>query len=145
MSSLTLFEAAGGAAAFLALAADHHERCVADPELNHPFSKDDLDPEHVARLAAYVAEVMGGPPSGLEHAAVLVMHAGNGDMTDLGRRFVRCFDEAVAATLPADEALRKAFHDYMEWAVADVLAHEEVEDVPASVPVPRWTWDGLAR
>jgi hemoglobin len=33
----TLYEFAGGEPGFLALARAHHERCVADPELNHPF------------------------------------------------------------------------------------------------------------
>lgn len=57
----TLFEFAGGSPAFVALAAAHHARCLADPELNHPFSHPDRHPQHVERLAAYWAEVMGGP------------------------------------------------------------------------------------
>lgn len=144
----TLFEFAGGEAAFLALATAHHARCLADPELNHPFSHPDQNPRHVERLAAYWAEVMGGPPSFSrscgDHAAVLRMHAGNGDMSDLGERFVRCFDRAADdAELPADPAFRAALHDYMRWAVDDVLAHAVVDDVPASAAVPRWGWDGL--
>ena len=59
----TLFEFAGGESAFLALASAHHARCLADPELNHPFSHDDQHPQHVERLAAYWAEVLGGPPT----------------------------------------------------------------------------------
>ena len=52
------------------------------------------------------------------------MHAGNGDMTDLGRRFVVCFDQAADdAGLPDDPDFRRALHDYMEWAVADVLTY----------------------
>ena len=58
----TLYEFAGGDTAFLALATAHHARCLADPELNHPFSHPDQHPQHVERLAAYWAEVMGGPP-----------------------------------------------------------------------------------
>ncbi|MDP9135102.1 MAG: hypothetical protein M3N56_09790 [Actinomycetota bacterium] len=52
----TLFEFAGGEPGFLALAAAHHARCLADPELNHPFSHPDQHPQHVERLAAYSAE-----------------------------------------------------------------------------------------
>jgi hemoglobin len=59
----TLFEFAGAEPAFLALAAADHARCLADPELNHPFSHDGQPPQHVERLAAYWAEVIGGPPS----------------------------------------------------------------------------------
>ena len=146
----SIYERAGGLPAFVALARAHHARCLADPELNHPFSHSDLNPEHVERLAAYWAEVLGGPPafsSGLgDHAAVLRMHAGNGDMSDLGRRFVTCFVAAADdAGLPADPELRAALRDYMEWAVADVLDHEQPQDIPPRIAMPRWTWDGLSQ
>ena len=145
--TVSIYERAGGQPAFLALARAHHTRCLADPELNHPFSHGNLNPEHVERLAAYWAEVLGGPPafsvSGGDHAAVLRLHAGNGDMSDLGRRFVACFVAAADdAGLPADPELRTALRAYMEWAVADVLDHERPETVPAQQAVPRWTWDG---
>ena len=56
----SMFKFAGGDRAFLALAAAHHERCLQDSELNHPFSHG-VNPEHVERLAYYWAEVFGGP------------------------------------------------------------------------------------
>jgi hemoglobin len=145
----SLYEFAGGEPAFLALATAHHERCLADPELNHPFSKRNQHPQHVERLAAYWAEVMGGPPrysadsgtqSGLQR-----MHSGNGDITDLGRRFVDCFVLAADdAGLPADPQFRAALREYMQWAVADVLAYSpQGSTVPDGLAVPRWSWDGL--
>lgn len=144
----SLFEFAGGAPAFLALAEAHHARCLADPELNHPFSHPDQNPQHVERLAAYWAEVMGGPPtysqSAGDQAGVLRMHAGNGDMSDLGERFLTCFDAAMGdADLPADPAFRASMHAYMRWAVDDVLAHPDRDDVAPSTAMPRWGWDGL--
>jgi hemoglobin len=145
----TLFEFAGGEPAFVALAGAHHARCLADPELNHPFSHADLNPEHVARLAAYWAEVMGGPPRYSRECAdqsfLLRLHAGNGDMDDLGRRFVDCFIAAADdAGLPADPAFRAALRAYMEWAVKDVLAFSAVDSViPAGLPMPHWSWNGL--
>ena len=144
----TLYEFAGGAAAFLALAEAHHARCLEDPELNHPFSRPDQHPEHVPRLAAYWAEVLGGPPTFSEscgdHSAVLKMHAGNGDLSDLGRRFVECFVAAADdAGLPKDPEFRAALRSYMEWAVADVLAYGPKDAiVPNDAPMPRWSWDG---
>jgi hemoglobin len=60
----TLYGFAGGPDAFLALARAHHARCLADPELNHLLSHADKHPQNVERLAAYWAEVRGGPPSG---------------------------------------------------------------------------------
>ncbi|RSD21398.1 group II truncated hemoglobin [Amycolatopsis eburnea] len=145
----TLYEFAGGDPAFRALAAAHHERCLADPELNHPFSHPGQHPKHVERLAQYWAEVMGGPPrfsqECSDHSAMLRMHAGNGDMSDLGRRFVSCFVQAADdAGLPADPEFRAALRAYMEWAVAEVLAYPgPADDVPAELPMPHWSWNGL--
>src|SRR5260370_23233697 len=89
----TLYEFAGGEQAFLKLAAAHHARCLADPELNHPFSHPDQNPRHVERLAAYWAQVTGGPPAyaqewGRDQAGLVPMPAGNRDMSHLGRPFV---------------------------------------------------------
>ena len=152
----TLYDAAGGEQAFLALARAHHARCLADPELNHPFAHDGLHPEHVERLAAYWAEVLGGPPrfsrECADQSAVLRLHAGNGDVSDLASRFVACFVAAADdAGLPADPALRAALRDYMVWAVGDVLGYSEVDGaevdaaVPERVAMPRWDWDGPVR
>jgi hemoglobin len=147
---VSLYEFAGGEDAFLALARAHHERCVQDPMLNHPFSHPDQHPQHVERLAAYWAEVLGGPPrfssSMSTHAAMLHMHAGNGDgMIDLGRRFVACFMQAADDVgLPDDPEFRACLRAYMEWAVSDVVHYApEGSEVPTGLPMPRWSWDGL--
>lgn len=63
MTRPSLYAFAAGEPAFLALARAHHARCLADPELNHPFSHPGGHPQHVERLAAYWAEVLGGPPA----------------------------------------------------------------------------------
>jgi hemoglobin len=146
----TLFEFAGGEPAFLALARAHHARCLADPELNHPFSHEDQHPQHVERLAAYWAEVMGGPPAYSEmcgdESGVLTLHAGNGEgMDDLGERFLACFVAAMDdARLPDDPAFRHALRAYMRWAVDNVLQYSPVEAVvPVGLAMPHWDWEGL--
>jgi hemoglobin len=144
----TLYEFAGGEAAFLALAGAHHARCLADPELNHPFSHEDQNPQHIERLAAYWGEVMGGPPvyseSCGDESGVLTMHSGNGDMGDLGERFLGCFVGALDdAKLPDDPEFRDAMRAYMRWAVDNVLSYAEADDVPPRAAMPRWDWGGL--
>jgi hemoglobin len=147
----TLYDFAGGEPAFRALATAHHARCLADPELNHPFSHEGQHPQHVERLAAYWAEVMGGPPAYSQscgnQSALLHMHARNGDMGDLGKRFVACFARAMDdAGLPDDPDFRAALNGYMRWAVDDVLAYSPVDAVvPHGQPMPRWGWEGLQR
>jgi len=144
----SIYDFAGGESAFLALAAAHHERCLQDPVLNHPFSHG-VHPDHVARLAGYLAEVFGGPPvysrSNGGHSAMLAVHAGEGIGADIGKRFVRCFVQAVDdAGLPHDAEFRAALRDYMEWAVQEVLDYSPPGSrVPSSLAVPRWSWDGL--
>jgi hemoglobin len=72
------------------------------------------------------------------------MHAGNGDMSDLGRRFVACFVRADDAGLPADPEFRAALRAYMEWAVEDMLSYPSPDAVvPVGLAMPRWSWDGL--
>ncbi len=145
----TLFEFAGGEPAFLALARAHHARCLADPVLSHPFSHPGQHPEHVERLAAYWAEVLGGPPTFSQRcgdqSAVLYLHSGTGAEADLGRRFVDCFVAAADdAGLPADPEFRAALRGYMRWAVDDVLSYApQGAQVPAGAPMPHWSWDGL--
>lgn len=143
-----MFEFAGGDPAFLALAAAHHERCLQDPELNHPFSHG-VNPQHIENLAAYWAEVFGGPDRYSEshggHSAMLGIHAGQGAGEDYGPRFVACFIQAADdAGLPDDPEFRAGLRNYMEWAVREVLSYSpQGVKVPAGLPVPRWSWNGL--
>jgi hemoglobin len=145
----TIYEFAGGAPAFRALADAHHRRCLEDPELSHPFSHPG-NPEHIQRLADYWAEVFGGPPCYSEsfggHSGMIAIHAGQGATDDLGSRFVTCFVQAADdAGLPDDAELRAALRTYMEWAVAEVLSYSpEGMSAEAGLPTPRWDWDGLA-
>ena len=145
----TLYEFAGGEPALLALARAHHARCLADPQLNHPFSHEGQHPQHVERLAAYWGEVLGGPPAYSQacgdESGILQMHAGNGDMTDLGERFHACFVASFDdAGLPSHPDFRRALSAYMRWAVDNVLVYSPVDSVvPPGAPTPRWGWDGL--
>ncbi len=148
MARPSIYEFAGGADAFFALAAAHHERCLADPVLNHPFSHPG-DPNHLEHLAAYWAEVFGGPRRYSERLGgqsfALAMHASTGAEDDLGSRFVECFVRAADdAGLPADADFRRALREYMEWAVAQVMAvSPQGSVVPDGLRFPQWSWDGL--
>jgi hemoglobin len=148
MDRPSIYEVAGGDEAFLALATAHHERCLADPVLNHPFSHPG-HPQHIERLAAYWAEVLGGPPtfstSCSGHSGMLGIHANQGAESDLGDRFVACFVTAIDdAGLPDDADLRAALRAYMEWAVDDVMRYSPIDaTVTADLAMPRWSWSGL--
>ncbi len=146
--SVSIYEAVGGHEAFMRLATAHHQRCLDDPVLSHPFSHPG-HPQHVERLAAYWAEVFGGPPTYTHEAgdqsSLLEIHARMQAEDDLGTRFVRCFVAAFDdAGLPPEAELRAALTAYMEWAVRDVMRYAPADAVvPAGHPLPRWSWDGL--
>jgi hemoglobin len=143
-----MFQFAGGEPAFLALAAATHERCLQDPELNHPFSHG-LNPQHLERLAAYLAEVFGGPTRYSDsyggHSAMLAIHAGEGSGEDFGPRFVACFMQAADDVgLPDDPEFRDGLRLYMEWATQEVISYApQGSRVPEGLPVPCWSWNGL--
>ena len=148
MARPSMYEFAGGEPAFLRLATAHHERCLADPELNHPFSHPG-HPDHVQRLAWYWGEVFGGPPHYSEvsegQTFMQRLHAGMGAQDDFGDRFVECFVQAADDVgLPDDPEFRQGLRAYMEWAVADVHVYNpQGSTVPSGLDVPRWSWDGL--
>jgi|SRR5690349_11698600 hemoglobin len=148
MERVSIYEAAGGAPAFVALAAAHHNRCLADPVLEHPFSHG-IDPDHVEHLAAYWAEVLGGPPTYStkygDHSEVVRVHAGHGMEPDLGERFVACFVAAADdAGLPDEPELRAALRAYMEWATSAMYGYNARDAVvPSGMTMPRWGWSGL--
>ncbi len=150
----TIYEAAGGIEVLERLAEATHQRCLADPLLNHPFSHADNQPDHTARLAAYWAEALGGPPTytsemGGSESHVQRLHAGEGDYAvEASPRFVQCvvdsFDEAG---VPADPAVRQAITDYVTWAATGPFQAwgRSRDDVPDDLAMPHWDWDGPVR
>jgi hemoglobin len=145
----TIYEAAGGEAGLLRLAQAWHERVLADDVVEHAFSHGFRD-DHVERLAAYWAEALGGPPSYSsnfgDETSVVRLHSGNGVHVEMDRRAIACFDRALDDVgLSADTRLREALHDYFAWATTTTMAryHESVDDVPADLEIPRWSWEGL--
>jgi hemoglobin len=144
----SMYDAAGGDGAFLSLATAFHQRCLDDDLLEHPFSHAG-HPQHVERLAAYWAEVLGGPPTFSEtcgdQSSMQVLHSGNDAPREMGTRFLACFLAAIDdAGLPDDPDLRAGLRAYMEWAVDDVMAYTpKGSEVPAGLAMPHWSWEGL--
>ena len=143
----SVYEFAGGSAAFLALATALNSRCLEDPELNHPFSHPG-HPEHLGRLASYLGEVFGGPPIYSEtcggHSAMLLVHAESGADEDLADRFVTCFDRAVEdAGMSYDLEFRQLLHEFMMTATREVNSISPHGSVVApNSPMPHWSWNG---
>ena len=143
----TLYDAAGGRPAMVALAYAWHERVLADPVVSHAFEHG-FHPDHTERLAAYFAEALGGPAEYstaiADQSEVVRMHSGNGPHDDMDQRALAAFVAAMDdAGLPDDPRLRAALTDYFDRGIAELNhAYESVEDVPDGLPLTRWSWDG---
>ena len=142
----SLYDAIGGHDAVVALARAWHSRCLDDPVASHPFSHGDLHPQHVERLAAYWAEVLGGPAEYTaamgDHTQVMRMHAGNGEHDELDDRAVELFAQALADAGIPDRA-RPALRAWFRHATDDMSGYpRSADDVPDGLPFPHWSWDG---
>lgn len=143
----TIYEAAGGRPAFLALAHAWHARCLADSLVSHAFSHG-YHPQHSERLAAYWAEALGGPPEYSEsmgnETVVTRMHAGNGEHQEMDDLAQICFALALDdAGLPDEPRLRETLKAYFLWATRRMSEYPESADaVPDGLPMAKWSWDG---
>jgi hemoglobin len=147
---VSVYEAAGGASAMLALAHAWHRRCLADPIAEHPFSHGGLHPQHTERLAAYWGEMLGGPDDYSRElgtvSRMVRIHSGNGPHPELDAATERCFAQALDDTgLGADERLRSTLTAWFAWANRVVNhSYPMPGDVPQDLTLPRWSWDGPA-
>lgn len=122
---------------------------MADEVVSHAFCHG-FHPRHTERLAAYWAEALGGPPlysdAYGDETSVVRIHSGNGEHEEMDRLAIACFDQALVDAGFADDAvLRQVLHDYFAWATTTTMARyqESADDVPPSLRIPRWSWDGL--
>lgn len=146
----TVHEVAGGDDGLLRLAEAWHRHVVADDVVGHAF-RHGVHPHHTARLAAYWAEVLGGPSAYSEQygdeTSVVRLHSGNGQHDDMDRRAIACFDDALADVGLVSQPLRQVLHDYFTWATLSAMSryHRSPDDVPDGLVMPQWSWDGLQR
>jgi hemoglobin len=142
----TLFEWAGGQDAFDRLTTVFYRRIREEPDpiLGPVFAH--MPPDHPAHVAAWLAEVFGGPPRYTEehggYPHMLLKHLGLGLTEEQRARWVQRIGQAAdEADLPADPEFRSAFMAYVEWGTRIALANSQPgADPPPEAPVPRWGW-----
>lgn len=143
----SIFARAGGMAALRRVAAHWHDLAVAHPVVGHAFERGFAD-DHVERLAAYLAEGLGGPAAYTSTfgtgARVARPHAGNGVHPEFDDAGIAVFDQAVDAAGIDDPAAAQALKDYWAWATRGPLNDypDSMADVPDDEPVHGWGWQG---
>jgi hemoglobin len=140
----TLYEWAGGEAAFQRLTGVFYGHVLDDPLLAPVFAG--MDPHHPQHVGLWLAEVFGGPPRYSRehggHAHMAGRHLGHGITEEQRRRWVSLLmDAADEAKLPADPEFRAVFAYYVEWGTRMALVYSGDDPPPtAEAPMPKWDW-----
>lgn len=144
----TLYEWLGGISALEKLTSVFYARVPSDPLLAPVFAR--MSPDHPAHVAAFLAEVFGGPAKySAEHGGHpnMIRHHLSRSLTQAQRRrwielLLACGDEIG---LPDDPEFRSAFVAYLEWGTRlAVINSQPGADVTEEQPMPRWGWGEVA-
>ena len=141
----TLADWAGGIDSFRHLAALFYAKVPTDPILGPVFAG--MDPHHADHVAAFVAEVFGGPrdytEGGGSHRKMILRHMGRHLTETQRRRWVDLMlDTLDEAGMPADPEFRAAVVGYLEWGTRLAVINSADGAVPPdeAAPMPTWNW-----
>jgi hemoglobin len=140
----TLYEWAGGMPALERLTEHFYTAVRTDPLLGPVFAH--MDGEHPRFVAAFIAEVFGGPDSYSAsrggHPHMIAQHLGRRLTHEQRRRWIEMLlASADAVGLPDDPEFRSALVAYLEWGTRlAVINSQPGAEVVADAPMPRWGW-----
>jgi hemoglobin len=140
----TLYEWLGGLAALTRLTTRFYERVKDDDLLAPVFAHMGVD--HPAHVAAFLAEVLGGPKTYSEqrggHPHMVSRHLDRHLTHEQRRRWVSLLlDTADEVGIPDDPEFRSAIVGYLEWGSRlAVLNSQPGAAVDEHAPMPRWGW-----
>ena len=140
----SLFAWAGGQDALERLFVRFYERVPDEPLLRDVFAG--MDAHHAQHVAAFVAEVLGGPPAYSRdhggHPHMIHKHLGRALEERQRRRWIELLlDCADEVGLPSDPEFRSALVAYLEWGSRlAVINSQPGEAADADQPMPRWGW-----
>ena len=141
----TLFDWAGGSAAFRAMIDAFYDRVEAD-DLLGPLFPGGVSEEHRANVTLWWVEVFGGPAEYTErlggYERMLAHHRNLGITPEQRFRFASLMSLAADdAGLPDDPEFRAAIVGYLEWGTRLALHNSQPgAEVVTEAPVPRWGW-----
>jgi hemoglobin len=140
----TLFEWIGGMPALDRLFEVFYSKVPHDPLLAPVFAE--MSANHVKHVAAFVAEVLGGPKSYSEHHGghpnMIHRHADRALSEQQRSRWMQlllqCADEVG---VPNDPEFRSALVSYLEWGTRlAVINSQPGADLNGDAPMPKWGW-----
>jgi hemoglobin len=140
----TLYEWAGGIDALNRLTARFYQRVKADALLAPVFEH--MNADHPAHVAAFLAEVLGGPTTYSEqhggHPHMVRQHLNKHLTQELRRQWVGLLlGTADELGMPDDPEFRSALVGYIEWGSRlAVINSQPGVTVDGDAPMPKWGW-----
>ncbi len=143
MSEVTVFEAAGGAEAFLRLTRKFYAQVADDPVLAPVFAE--MTDDHVAGVALWLGEVFGGPRSYTEERGgyphMVARHVNRALTEEQRARWVGLMIETARDVLPANDKVQARFRSYIAWGSKIALQNSQPGyEPPAESDIPDWGW-----
>lgn len=143
-TSPSLYDWIGGKSALLRLMGRFYEKVALDPVLAPVFSH--MGPDHPAHVAAFLAEVLGGPADySTSHGGhpEMIRHHLNRHLSNEQRKawLSLLLDTADELALPDDPEFRSALVAYLEWGSRLAVINSQAgATVDLHAPMPKWGW-----
>src|SRR6186713_3203525 len=144
-STPTLYQWLGGIDALNRLTTRFYERVAQDEVLAPVFAH--MSAEHPAHVAAFLAEVLGGPATySAEHGGhphMIRQHLNRHLGQEQRRAWVALLlDTADELAMPDDPEFRSALVGYLEWGsrLAVINSASDENTIAPGTPMPRWGW-----
>lgn len=143
----TLHAWIGGTPPMEALFDRFYEHVAQDPMLAPIFAH--MAPGHAKHVAAFVAEVFGGPTDYSDayggHPAMIRKHLGKHLSEAQRKRWMALLlDTADEIGVPTDPEFRSALVGYLEWGSRLAVMNSQPGAVAEeNVPMPKWGWGNV--
>lgn len=143
MSERTVFEAAGGADAFLRLTQRFYAQVAGDPVLAPVFK--DMTEDHVEGVALWLGEVFGGPARYSEERGryphMMARHVNRALTEEQRARWAELMITTAQDVLPANDKVQARFRSYIVWGSKIALQNSQPGYTPpAESDIPDWGW-----
>ena len=144
MATPTLYEWIGGEESLNRLIETFYTRVAGDEVLAPVFAH--MSPDHPRHVAAFIAEVFGGPKLYSDHHGghpeMIRHHLGRHLTEQQRRRWINLLLDTYADLgLPDDPEFASALVGYLEWGTRlAVLNSRDGAKAPTDTPMPKWGW-----
>lgn len=143
MSEVTVFEAAGGAAAFSHLTSAFYAKVKQDPILAPVFRE--MTQDHIDGVALWLGEVFGGPKAYTEERGgypTMLAHHVNRTLTEEQRaRWAELMIATAHEVLPDNNKVQARIASYIQWGSRVALQNSQPGyEPPAESDIPDWGW-----